>query len=239
MAIQMRTPSGRGAELGFSVARLMEFSERRLSSAAKSENEDEARIATRVLEDVPLFSHWEQSHVRMMNSVAREPRRTGQRVQLRRVAFLTLHRKAPFEYLRDRRINGPTRRRLVGALFTGQDYAQCLVREHAAFLSASCSFICADALCADVLQDARFCDSLVHYESAYTEYYRAFCDTLLEQSEGRATPMKSLLPYLRHKLKLIREHLVAGSPQDGDFMDLQALYAAGGDTVELPQLKLA
>lgn len=236
MPIQSRNSSGRQADAGFTAARLMEFSERRLTQAAKAGSAHEAQLATRLLQDVPLFTRWEQSHGRMMRTVAAAPRQSAQRVQLRGVAFVTLHRKAPFEYLRDRRINGPTRRRLVSALFGPQDYAQCLVREHAAYLSAACSFMCTDSLCAEVLRDASFCESLTQYENAYTEYYRAFCDTMLQEYANQATPMKSLLPYFRQQLKIIREHLLAGAPQHSEFMDLQALYAATGDTERLPIL---
>jgi hypothetical protein len=217
----------------------MDYSERRLAQASRFGSPSEAQLATRLLQDVSLFSRWEQSHGRMMLSVA-AAHRTTQRVQLRKVAFATLHRKAPFEYLRDRRVTGPARRRLVTALFGTQEYSKFLVREHAAFVSAACSFFCVDSLCDMVLRDTAFCRALGQYETAYTEYYRAYCDIQIEEAvdgEEAAPPLKALLPYLRHKLKVTREHLLAGAPQRGEYMDLQALYAASGDTMQLPALR--
>jgi hypothetical protein len=97
--------------------------------------------------------------------------------------------------------------------------------------------MCADSLCADLLGDGAFCEALTAYESAYAEYYRAYCDSLLAESADD-TPLQSLLPYLRYQLKVIRDHLLAGAPQKSDFKQLQSLYAAGGDTQKLPVLDL-
>jgi hypothetical protein len=169
-----------------------------------------------------------------MHAVAAPARPAAKLMELRKVTFLTLHRKAPFEYMRDRHVIGPTRRKLIRSLFGTQDYAQCLVREHLAFLSSAGSFICAGSLCSEVLGDAAFCEALAHYESAYTEYYRAYGDSLLAEHSGESSSVKSLLPYLRYQLKTIREHMLSGKPQPSDFATLQALYEATGDTTELP-----
>jgi hypothetical protein len=169
-----------------------------------------------------------------MHTVAAPSRPAAKVVELRKVTFLTLHRKAPFEYLRDRHVTGPARRKLIRALFGSQDYAQCLVREHRAFLSSACSFICADSLCGEVLGDAAFCEALSHYQSAYTEYYRAYGDSLLAEYIGENSPVQSLLPYLRYQLKIIRDHMLSGHPQQSDFATLQAMYEPTGDTHVLP-----
>ena len=100
--LSLRQSFGRQTDAGPFAQSLMDYSERHLTEASKSGSPNEAQLATRLLQDVSLFSRWEQSHGRMMLSVAAAPR-TTQRVQLRKVAFATLHRKAPFEYLRDRR----------------------------------------------------------------------------------------------------------------------------------------
>jgi hypothetical protein len=101
---------------GFSCAALMEYSEQFLALAAQSASNDEAHIATRLLQDVPLYRNWEQSHGRLMRAVAARRQRPEQVVELKKISFLTLHRKAPFEYLRDRRVHGQARRQLLRAL---------------------------------------------------------------------------------------------------------------------------
>ena len=125
------TPSQR-AVVGYTTARLMEYSEQYLQLAAQAGACEEATVATRLMQDVPLYRVWEQSHGRLMRGVAARRRRAHQMVELKKISFLTLHRKAPFEYLRDRRVQGRARRALVRTLFGTQDYTQCILREHSA-----------------------------------------------------------------------------------------------------------
>jgi hypothetical protein len=234
MATGLATSSRHPVEAGFTTARLMEYSERFLVRAAQSELPQKSQIAARMLQDAPLHRRWEHAHSRLMHTVAAPSRPAAKAMELRKVTFLTLHRKAPFEYMRDRHVTGQTRRKLIGSLFGTQDYAQCLVREHLAYLSSACSFICADSLCGEVLGDAAFCEALAHYQSAYSEYYRAYGDSLLAEHGGESASVQSLLPYLRYQLKIIREHMLSGKPQQSDFTTLQALYEATGDTHRLP-----
>jgi hypothetical protein len=240
MAGGLATSARHAVEAGFTTARLMEYSERFLARAAQAELHElpqASQIAARLLQDPPLHRRWEHTHSQLMHGVAAPSRPAAKAMELRKVTFLTLHRKAPFEYMRDRHVVGNTRRKLIRSLFGTQDYAQCLVREHQAFLSSACSFICAGSLCGEVLGDAAFCDALAHYERAYTEYYRAYGDSLLAEHSGGNSPEQSLLPYLRYQLKIIREHMLSGKPQQSDFETLQALYEATGDTHLLPVIQ--
>ncbi len=221
----------------FRCAELMEYSEQHLAKTAQFGPGADAMFATRLLQDVSLYQTWAHSHELLMRSVTASASRTRQALQLKRVTFLTLHRKAPFEYLRDRRVTGLPRRILVRELFGAQDYTRCILREHVAFLTAACSFICADSLCEQRLHDQAFCRAMEHYYDAYTEYYRAFCDSLLAAQMGELAPLQPLLPYLRYRLKIIREHMLAGAPQQSEFTELQALYAASGDTQKLRTLR--
>lgn len=230
MATGLAASPRSSVEAGFTTARLMEYSEQILVRAAESGSPQKSQLAARLLQDAPLHKRWEHAHSLLMHSVAAPTRPAAKLVELRKVTFLTLHRKAPFEYMRDRHVTGPARRRLIRALFGTQDYAQCLVREHLAFVSSACSFICADSLCGEVLGDVAFCDALAHYETAYTEYYRAYGDSLLANHGGETASVQSLLPYLRYQLKNIREHMLSGKPQPSDFATLQALYESTGDT---------
>ncbi len=168
-----------------------------------------------------------------MRGVAARRQRPQQAVELKKIGFMTLHRKAPFEYLRDRQIHGQPRRRLVCALFGTQEYTQTILREHTAYLSSAASFYCTDSLCGDLMRDTAFSEALDHYQTAYNEYYRAYCDSLLAEQAGETSPVESLLPYLRYQLKLIREHMLAGAPEQSEFAKLQSLYHSLGDTQKL------
>jgi hypothetical protein len=215
----------------------MEYSERHLTLTARSGAPLEAQVASRLLENVSMFRSWEHTHGRLMQAVAGAAPQAAP-LELRKVSFLTLHRKAPFEYLRDRHITGLARRRLIQALFgVQQSYGRQLVREHEAYVSSACSLLCADSLCGVVLGDELFCEALGKYEEAYAEYYRVYCDSLLAEQDGEVAPMSALLPYLRYQLKILRNHMLAGAHQQTIYKDLQALYEASGDTQKLPVLR--
>ena len=237
MASNTEMTSPQRAVIGYSSARLMEYSEQYLQLAAPAGACEEATVATRLMQDVPLYRSWEQSHGRLMRGVAASRRRSHQIVELKKISFLTLHRKAPFEYLRDRRVQGHARRTLVRALFGTHEYTQCILREHTAYLSSAATFFCTDSLCGDLMRDEAFSEGLVHYQDAYNEYYRAYCDSLLAHQTGDTSPLESLLPYLRYQLKIIRDHMLAGAPQESEFTQLQSLYESLGDTQKLPILR--
>ena len=222
---------------GFSSVRLMEYSEQYLQLVAQSGSGEEATIATRLLQDVPLYRQWEQSHGQFMRSVAARRQRPLQAAELKKIGFLTLHRKAPFEYLRDRQVHGQARRCLVRALFGAGSYTQTILREHMAYMSSAASFYCTDSLCGDLMQDGAFTEALEHYQNAYNEFYRAYCDSLLAELAGQTSPLEALLPYLRYQLKLIRDHMLSGAPERSDFAKLQSLYQSLGDTQKLPVLR--
>ena len=214
----------------------MEYSEQYLALAAQAGSSEETQVATRLLQDVPLYRKWEQAHGRLMRGVAARRQRPQQAAELKKIGFLTLHRKAPFEYLRDRQVQGQARRLLVRALFGTQEYTQTILREHTAYLSSAASFYCTDSLCGDLLRDTAFSEALDHYQNAYHEYYRAYCDSLLAEQAGETSPVEALLPYLRYQLKTIRDHILTGAPDQSDFTRLQSLYHSLGDTQKLPLL---
>ena len=215
----------------------MDFSERRLAHAAALGSTHDSRIASRLLGDLPIYTKWEHAHRGLMRTVALQHRDPQRATAARKVAFLSLHRKAPFSYLREQRVFGQARRRLVGALFGNPDYAHCVISEHEAWLCSTASLMCTDALCREHFGDSVFADALRQYESAYEEYFRAFCEAQLAQATGGTTALQPLLPYLRYQLKVIREHLLAGAPEKSDYSELQSLYASTGDTQPLRVLK--
>ena len=237
MPLTSAASTHRPAPRRWTAARLMEYSERHLTLTARSGVPEEAQLASRLLENVSMYRSWEHTHGRLMQAVAGVPQQAAP-LELRKGAFLTLHRKAPFEYLRNRHITGVMRRQLIEALFGAQQsYGRALVREHEAYVSSACSLLCTDSLCGAVLGDEVFCESLEKYESAYAEYYRAYCDSLLAEQAGEVAPMSALLPYLRYQLKILRDHMLAGAHQHTIYKDLQALYDATGDTQKLPVLR--
>lgn len=215
----------------------MEYSERQVVCAANSDVAADALAANRVLENVALYQQWAHSHGLLMQGIAtRRPAEQAQ--ELRRTVFMSLHRKAPFAYMRDRKITGSSRHLLMSKLFGDQSYDRCVIREHVAYLCSACSLICTDAMCSQWLSDEQFAASLFLYQEAYTDYYSAYCDCLLDPENAASRSTKSLLPYLRHQLKQIRTQMVYGSAGDTDFKQLQQWRAPTGDTQRLTALPL-
>src|ERR1700684_840704 len=100
MPVTTAASTQRASSPRWNVARLMKYSERHLSLTARSGAHNDAQLAARLLENVVLYRSWEHSHGRLMQAVAAAPPQTASK-ELRKVTFLTLHRKAPFQYLRD------------------------------------------------------------------------------------------------------------------------------------------
>src|ERR1700722_20989525 len=115
MAGGLATSARHAVEAGFTTARLMEYSERFLARAPRAElaQPEGSQIAARLLQEPPLHRRWEHTHAQLMHGVAAPSRPAAKAMELRKVTFLTLHRKAPFEYMRDRHVTGATRRKLI------------------------------------------------------------------------------------------------------------------------------
>src|SRR6185437_10465948 len=99
----------------FKQTRLMEESEMRIAVASREGTPDERLVAGRVLESVSSYQQWELSHESLMRSVAAQSRLAGQLAALRTTAFSLMHRKALFEYLRERNVTGSKRHKLLAA----------------------------------------------------------------------------------------------------------------------------
>ena len=193
-------------------ARLMEESEARVGMAACFDSPVDMLVASRLLEHPDAYRRWEAEHDRLMRAVSEQARRARQVVALRSTAFALVHRKATFEYLRDRQITGAKRRRLF-ALFCGfRDYTNAVLAEHRNYVRCSSSYLCTHHLAEHLMQDAAFDEPLRIYEQWYAEYFRAFCDAALAETEEekRATAaMDALRPLLKYQLAEARKAILA------------------------------
>ena len=193
-------------------ARLMEESEARVGMAACFDSPVDMLVASRLLEHPDAYRRWEAEHDRLMRAVSEQARRARQVVALRSTAFALVHRKATFEYLRDRQIVGERRRRLF-AFFCGfRAYTNAVLAEHGNYVRCSSSYLCTHHLAEHLMQDAAFDEPLRIYEQWYAEYFRAFCDVALAETEEekRATAaMDALRPLLKYQLAEARKAILA------------------------------
>src|SRR5260370_31909291 len=204
---------GRRMHVGaYKHARLMEESEARVEMAARFDSPADTLVASRMLEHPDVYRRWESEHDRLMRAVSEQARLARQVVALRSTAFTLVHRKAMFEYLRDRQLTGERRRRLLAIFYGFQDYTNAVLAEHGNYVRCSSSYLCTHHLAEHLLQDAAFDEPLRMYEQWYSEYCRAFCDVPLAETEEEKqaiAPMDALKPLRKYQLAEARQARLA------------------------------
>ena len=158
---------------------LMDESERRLCIAARCGMPTEAMVATRVLDNATDFHRWQTEHALIMKRIAVERDCAAQRSVLLGASMALIHRKALFEYLRDRQVRGNARHQLMRAFFWQRDYASAVVQEHGNYLRSAASYLCSSHIGRQLLLDEIFNEPLLQYEDLYTDYFRTYCDAIV------------------------------------------------------------
>jgi hypothetical protein len=192
-------------------ARLMEESEWRVEIAAVSRLSEDL-VVRRVLENPVAYRRWSGEHDRLMRAVAAHARIEPQVVQLRTTALNLIHRKALFEYLQDHQLCGRKRRRLFELFYGNRDYTNAVLAEHGNFVRCSSSYICTLYLADHLMHDEAVADPLALYEERYREYFRAFCDGELAETEEErilAEPLDALRPLLKYQVNEARAHILS------------------------------
>jgi hypothetical protein len=202
---------------GISHVRLMEESEARIAHVAREGAPPQAALARRLLEDTRLYRRWEVEHSQMLRPVAKQTRGQHQSVALRRTCFGLIHRKAMFEYLRGAKITGRDRHAVFALVYGEQhDYASAVIQEHANYMRASASLMCATWLGLSLIVDGVFADPLARYEALYADYFRSFCGTALATDQYKSgDTLRTLVPYLKGQLSDLRRAILA-LPQEPD-----------------------
>ncbi len=223
----------------FKHSRLMEESELRVEAATRDGTPEERIVVNRVLENATSYHLWEMEHDRLMRAVAEQSRLAQQCTVLRTTAFALLHRKALFEYLRDRRITGPKRHRLLAVFYGPKDYSDSVVKEHTNYVRSGSSFLCTHHLGANLIGDPAFDEPLQLYQEWYTEYFRVFCDVALcETAEEHANlaTLEPLKPLLKSQLAQARQSILSMSCDAGAGWREAEIRRPNGDTQRIRAL---
>ena len=190
--------------------RLMEESQRRLRDAALSDDLDEGRVATRILDSTRLYRDWENEHAMLMRRIAAERLPAVQKAELLTIALALIHRKALFEYLRDERVHGRRRAEIMAHFFSHRDCASAVVAEHGRYLQSAASYLCSSHVGTKLMFDALFESPLAEYEELYASYFRTYCDIALAgDRDPVATSMQPVLLDLKAQIGEWREALIA------------------------------
>jgi hypothetical protein len=216
--------------------RLMRESTDRVQSALYSENPNEQLIASRLLESPAAFRTWENEHSGLMREVANPGFKRTQAALLKKAAFRLIHRKALFEYLRDGRVRGTVRRRIILSFHPSQDYTRSVIAEHGLYLRKACSFLCTSHVGGNVVHDPGFFDPMRRYQELYAEYFQLFCGTHFGTDSADIEPQVELLPLMKHQLEECRMAIMNPQPGTEWLMREVELRQPTGDTVRLPRL---
>jgi hypothetical protein len=216
--------------------RLMRESTDRVHSALYSDIPNEQLIASRLLESPAAFRSWESEHSGLMREVANPSFRRLQAALLKRATFRLIHRKALFEYLRDERIRGSVRRRIIIYFHPAQDYTRSVIAEHGLYLRKACSFLCTSHIGGNVVRDPGFFDPMRHYQELYAEYFELFCSTNFGTDSPGTEPQGELLPLLKHQLEECRMAIMNPQPEAKWLIREAEMRRPTGDTVRLPRL---
>jgi hypothetical protein len=191
-------------------ARLMEESELRVQMSVYLHTPADA-IARRMLDCPETYHSWEVEHDRLMHTVSDRARLWEQVVALRTAVFSLVHRRAVFEYLREGQVTGLKRRRALALFYGCRDYTDALLREHSRYVRCSSSYLCTQHLGEHLLEDVVFQEPLALYEEWYTEYFRAYCDSELAETEAEkqtSVALDALKPLLKHRVVEARQAIL-------------------------------
>ena len=218
----------------------MEESESRVEMTANSLTPADVLVAERILVRPSEFTRWEAHHDRLMRGVSSHARLSEQMVALRTTAFSLVHRKALFEYLRRRQVTGAKRRKLLAVFYGCTDYTAAVLAEHGNYVRCSSSYLCTQHLAEHLMLDPALDEPLTLYEEWYTEYFNAFCDVeLAETEEEKQTVIaqESLKPLLKYRVTEGRKAILAMPPTQCEWGEV-SIREPTGDTQVLKALSL-
>jgi hypothetical protein len=188
--------------------RLMEASHECLKRASKRGQPQAEVIATRLLQDTSAYKAWENEHSSLMRDVAAERLPAAQRESMLTASFALIHRKALFEYLRERQVRGTQREALIQHFFPRRDFADSMRVEHMQYVRSTASYLCVEHVGRDLMFDALFESPLAEYEEIYHEYFYAHCDQIIANSSGLSIPAE-ILGSMKNRVSEWRKALLA------------------------------
>lgn len=189
--------------------RLMRVSHLHVAATARDDSHEQQIVALRLIQHPGSYTEWEHQHSQLMQRVCQPARLRTQIVRMRAMTLALIHRRAVFEYLRDRKITGAKRHQYIGLFYGSRDYASSLVVEHGHYTRSWISASCSRFIGAEILHDPAFEAPLTTYEQWYREYFRVFCDLQLDGAQAdNLTCDQALLPFLKERAQLARAELL-------------------------------
>jgi hypothetical protein len=199
-------------------------------------------VARRIVQHPAAYRHWEAEHDRLLRAVSSHTRLAPQIGALRSAAFSLIHRKALFEYIRERGLMGTKRQRLFALFYGTRDYTSSVIVAHASFLRCSSSHICTEYLAEHLMRDAAFEEPMQLYQEWYSDYFRVFCDVELAETQDEREVLanvEALKPLLKHRLGEARDAILELPEVPTTVWREVELRKATGETQKLRRLSVA
>jgi len=218
----------------------MSESESRVEMTANSSAPADILVAQRILDRPVEFTRWEAHHDHLMRAVSSRGRLTQQMVALRATALTLVHRKALFEYLGQRQVTGAKRKKLLGVFYGCADYTNAVLFEHGNYVRASSSYLCTQHLGEHLMHDPALDEPLALYEEWYLEYFHAFCDVEIAETEEEkqaCLAQESLKPLLKYRVTEARKAILAMPQTPREWREVR-IRKPTGDTLRLKALAL-
>ena len=216
----------------------MEESESRVEMTAKSLAPADILVAQRILVRPVEFTRWVAHHDHLMRAVSAHGQVSRQMVALRATAFSLVHRRALFEYLRQRQLTGAKRKKLLAVFYGCADYTNAMLAEHGNYVRSSSSYLCTQHLAENLMHDPALDEPLALYEEWYAEYFHAFCDVELAETEEEkeaCLAQESLKPLLKYRVTEARKAILAMPQTPREWREV-GIRKATGDTQRLRAL---
>jgi len=188
--------------------RLMEASHKCMQDAARSRQPRTEVVATRLLESPVTYKSWESEHGSLMRNVAAERLPAAQREALLSASFSLIHRKALFEYMRERNVRSPQREVLLQHFFPQRDVTDSVRAEHQQYVRSAASYMCVEHVGRDLMFDVLFETPLEEYEEIYHEYFYAHCDQIVATKSTLSLPA-DMLAGMKNRVSEWRKALLA------------------------------
>lgn len=187
---------------------LMNASHECVKKAAHSGQPQVEIVAARLLESPANYKTWESEHASLMRNVAAERLPAAQRETMLCASFALIHRKALFEFMRDKKLRGEQRERLMQHFFPLRDFTDAMRSEHMQYVRSSASFMCVERVGRDLMFDVLFTAPLAEYEEIYDEYFYAHCDQIISDPDAFTLPAE-LITSMKNRVGEWRKALLA------------------------------
>jgi len=222
-----------GSRMEKQWTRLMESAESVIQSSARRGSSEISLAATRLLHDPAERIVWEKEFGGVLRKVVIPSRREEQVRVLRLASFSWIHKAAPFRHLRDQKLRGEKRQRVILGLRDSSSYARAVVAEHGNFVRNTCNFACSAHIGNSILGDEIFIDSMVRYQEVYEEYFRGYCQAHFP--DGRSSESdQALLPLLKLQVAELQQAIL-DYPRSAAWLETELRFRArSGDTQRLP-----